>query len=313
MPENTTTACPVCGLDDQEAWSHDFGERTSVKCGRCGEFQFTGTASAMLESRELGPKFSAWLRQHAETGSKIPEIDSRALNQIESLLPSYRVPEKLVLLMRAIERRTDFPGKKVHIVTTLDHPLAWASSEDELQFLLGTLLERGLLRRFDGHEPTTASFSYDLAITAAGWEYIEEHQRAPSVGAQAFVAMSFSEDLSAAWMDGIKPGIVGAGYRPFRVDVEPHLDRIDAKIIAEIRKSRFLVADVTAQRPGVYYEAGFAQGIDIPVFWCVREDDLKNVHFDTRQYNHIVWSSPQDLEEKLRDFIEALVGHGPET
>lgn len=82
------------------------------------------------------------------------------------------------------------------------------------------------------------------------------------------------------------------------------------KIITEIKNSRFLVADVTQQRPGVYFEAGYALGLGIPVFWCVREDDLKNVHFDTRQYNHIVWKDENHLAEQLYFYVSAVIGKG---
>ena len=122
--------------------------------------------------------------------------------------------------------------------------------------------------------------------------------------------MSFSEELHSAWQNGIAVGVKNAGYQPYRTDAEPHIDRIDAKIIAEIRNSNFLVADVTKQRPGVYFEAGFAIGLGLPVFWAVREDDKDNVHFDTRQYNHIVWKTEQDLAEQMRDFIVAVLGKG---
>ena len=47
-----------------------------------------------------------------------------------------------------------------------------------------------------------------------------------------------------------------------------------------------MVADFTCEkgkvRGGVYYEAGFAQGIGIPVIWTVAKDSLDDVHFDTR-------------------------------
>ena len=92
------------------------------------------------------------------------------------------------------------------------------------------------------------------------------------------------------------------------MDAEPHIERIDTKIVTEIRNSRFLVADVTLQRPGVYFEAGYALGLGLPVFWCVRNDDLKNVHFDTRQYNHIVWDNAQHLAEQLHLFVTAIIG-----
>ncbi len=45
-----------------------------------------------------------------------------------------------------------------------------------------------------------------------------------------------------------------AGYKAYRVDSKPHSDRIDAKIITEIKNSRFLFADVTEQKQGVYFK-----------------------------------------------------------
>jgi len=101
-----------------------------------------------------------------------------------------------------------------------------------------------------------------------------------------------------------------AGYKPYRVDAEPHSDRIDVKIISEIKNSRFVVADVTEQKHGVYFEAGYALGLGLPVIWCVRKTDLDKVHFDTRQYNHIVWESTDDLENQLFNFICAIIGKG---
>jgi hypothetical protein len=43
-------------------------------------------------------------------------------------------------------------------------------------------------------------------------------------------------------------------------------------------------------------------------FWTVREDDVGKVHFDTRQYNHLVWKSLDELEDQLYFFICAIVG-----
>ena len=65
-----------------------------------------------------------------------------------------------------------------------------------------------------------------------------------------------------------------------RIDQKEHLNRIDDEIIAEIRRTRFLVADCTqgetGPRGGVYYEAGFAHGLKIPVvmkFRCAQRTE----------------------------------------
>lgn len=120
--------------------------------------------------------------------------------------------------------------------------------------------------------------------------------------------MSFSPDLKEIWEDAIKPGIEKAGYKAYRVDSNPHSDMIDTKIMAEIKNSRFLFADVTQQRQGVYFEAGYALGLGLPVIWSCRKDDFDNIHFDTRQYNHIRWEKKEELQEELYNYICAIIG-----
>lgn len=79
-------------------------------------------------------------------------------------------------------------------------------------------------------------------------------------------------------------------------------------IVAEIRKSSFLIADFTGDRGGVYFEAGFAKGLGIPViFSCKKGEWTDKLHFDTRQYNHIIWETPTDLAVKLQNRIAATI------
>ena len=99
---------------------------------------------------------------------------------------------------------------------------------------------------------------------------------------------------------------IAAHYiKPMRIDMKEHNNEIPDEIMAEIRNSQFVVADFTGQRKGVYYEAGFAMGLGRPVIWCCRGDHIKDLHFDTNHRNHIPWSSPEDLREKLHRRIKA--------
>ena len=49
-------------------------------------------------------------------------------------------------------------------------------------------------------------------------------------------------------------------------------------------------------------------GLGLPVIWCVRSDRKDDMHFDTQQYKHIIWSTPQDLGEKLEALVIAVIG-----
>ncbi len=122
--------------------------------------------------------------------------------------------------------------------------------------------------------------------------------------------MAFAPEYDAAWKSIIEPGIIAAGYGPFRVDKKEHAEKVDDLIMAEIRRSKFLVADFSGQRGGVYFEAGFAHGLGRPVIWMCREEEKDKLHFDTRQYNHILYSDPTDAQKRLRDRIVAILGEG---
>ena len=123
--------------------------------------------------------------------------------------------------------------------------------------------------------------------------------------------MWFDDRTIKAWLHGIKPAIEQCGYRPVRMDAEEHNEMIDDQIQAEIRESRFLVADLTGQRPGVYFEAGLAIGRQIPVIWIRDKNDAGDTHFDTRQYNRIEYETPFRLCEALDLRIRATIGRGP--
>ena len=127
--------------------------------------------------------------------------------------------------------------------------------------------------------------------------------------------MWFDDSMDEAYKKGIAPAILEAGYKPLRIDKREHNNKIDDEIIAQIKRSRFLVADFTqgrgGARGGVYYEAGFAHGINIPVIFTCRKKEIKKVHLDTRQYNHIIWETPEELLLRLTQRISATVGDGP--
>jgi nucleoside 2-deoxyribosyltransferase len=233
------------------------------------------------------------------------------LESIEKNLPDYTVTEKQLILLKNIERRMDFPGEEVSLMPRIHYPLSWAKNEKEFVYYLKSIAERGLIR-FSAENQRTINDPFQVVdITAAGWDFLERNARTVAISDQAFVAMSFSPELKTIWENGIKSAIERAGYVAYRVDSKPHADRIDVKIMAEIKNSRFLVADVTEQKRGVYFEAGYALGLGIPVLWLCRKDDLKNAHFDTNHYNHILWENETGLEEELYNFVCAIIGKGP--
>ena len=89
---------------------------------------------------------------------------------------------------------------------------------------------------------------------------------------------------------------------------------IDEILCETIRKSEFLIADLTDDNNGVYWEAGFAEGARIPVIYiCERSKfEAKKTHFDTNHRTTIMWSSGESdpFEGKLVDTIRRTVEQG---
>ncbi len=92
-----------------------------------------------------------------------------------------------------------------------------------------------------------------------------------------------------------------------RIDELHHNENIDARLLREIDQSNLVIADLTYERPSVYFEAGYALGQKVPVVYTCRTDHLGRqsqyqVHFDLRQRNIVAWRDPTD-----RRFARLLV------
>lgn len=296
--------CPICLTNAELIRAEDFGQQKEYKCFVCGPYFITSTAEAMASNISGIQRLSAWIRNYKENNLNPPEINGDLLENVLKNFPVRSPLEKQFLLMRAIENRTSYPGAEVSLGPNYDYPIAWASNPNEFRYLLNSLEERGFIKQ----QEITGALIQSAVILTAGWEYLDKHISLPAFMNQAFVAMSFDKALDPVWENGIKLAIERAGYKSYRIDQEPHIDHIDAKIISDIKDSLFMVADVTQQKQGVYFEAGFAIGLSKPVIWCVNKKHLKKVHFDTRQFNHIVWETPADLQEKLYNVISAVIG-----
>ncbi len=137
---------------------------------------------------------------------------------------------------------------------------------------------------------------------------------------RCFVAMAFgNEDTDKFYDDLIVPVLKNMDAKPIRVDRIEHNDDIDDRIISELERCDFALADLTYARPSAYFEAGFAQGRKVPVIYTCRKDHLLpkaddkfgnfRVHFDLQMKNIIPWSSSSDSKftKKLAKRITRVI------
>jgi hypothetical protein len=150
-------------------------------------------------------------------------------------------------------------------------------------------------------------------ITVKGWLHIEELKKKVNLSNSAFVAMWF-DDTTKKYREAVITAVNYCGYKSVIIDQQEFNDFIMNQVVSSIKQSRFLIADFTSRpefendgkvkngvRGGVYWEAGMAYGLGIPVIHTCEDnkDSYNRIHFDVNQYNTIFWK-PEELDTNIR-------------
>ncbi|MBL9083278.1 MAG: hypothetical protein JNK76_15800 [Planctomycetales bacterium] len=293
--------CPLCKESAREQSS---GFLRYFECQRCGDFDVDQLSGNTLYYHEQAHRFSGFTREETESDKDPVRLRQKNFNIILQQLPEDDDLEtKCLKLLLHVLRKSAHLGAVVNLRGLLDYPITYSRNVDEFEFIVDEVVARGLLRTVG----TAAEMgAHSVVLTTAGRNAVSRKSFAES--SDAFVAMWFHPKLNSVYLDGIEPAIRDTGYNPIKVDNLHFLTKIDEKIVELIRACRFVVADFTGNRGGVYFEAGLAMAWEKPVIWLCRRSRISRVHFDTRQFNHIAWDTPMDLRRQLVDRIRNTIG-----
>jgi hypothetical protein len=293
--------CSICGTS--ASLRPPTGDLADVTCPRCGNYRITDTTvRLLLEPPITSPgAISGWIRRQNALGVT-PRIDSDTVPMLRALTkPPFRerVERFLVLAAETVRTLDQWfkPGEPEFI------GVSYSDSQQELVVIIDYLKQEGLL--------TNIGIPQGEHLTAKGYIAADELRAKRAASSQAFVSMWLDVSMQSIYERGLSVGIRSAGFSPLLIPKKEHANKIDDEIIAEIRRSAFIVADFTGQRQNVYFETGFAIGLGFPVIWTCRQDEIKNLHFDIRQYNSIDWKDEGELAIRLQRRIEAMLGRGP--
>jgi hypothetical protein len=293
--------CPVC-FDETATEVVTPGDLPGADCPRCGRFKYDAAAWDALrrvpaEKRAL---VCGWIWEQNYFGS-VPTVTGANLGSLLSIGP-LPFMERAKRLLVYLSEHSDRYGKFFDLATKRLDSMLQTLTHDDVWFVAKFLVQEGLLE-------TDADTRW--RVTGEGFLKADEWKESVAPSLQGFVAMWIHPDMEDAWANGLYRAVHDAGYKPLRIDMKEHANKICDEIISEIRRSRFVVADYTGHRGGVYYEAGYAAGRGLPVFLSCRKDEMEKLHFDIRQYNCIDWENPDELARRLKVRIEALAGDGP--
>lgn len=307
---NSDQTCPVCNQNKLDYYKKDT-ERYGVliiTCRVCGAYEVAEHDYDPNEFQETHHLITGYIKEHYENkvweGKELLSIDNdRAKNIVEQAV-NYGVKEKSDKLLLAIANRTKTPGELIHFQDDYDYPLAYAKGKKEFSYYRNHLVELGLIKG-------KSAIPNPVQITPKGWEYIDLIRYQGPDSKNCFVAMSFNPAFDFLY-EAIQEGVDRAnmGYAAARLDDPPGQDIIDNELIAKMRGSRFMVADLSGNNHGVYFEAGYMKALKCPViFTCRKRNDDgtlvdrpgEKLHFDVEHQPVIFWE-----EDKIEEFKKHL-------
>ena len=130
---------------------------------------------------------------------------------------------------------------------------------------------------------------------------------------KVFVLMSFDKSnpsLEDSY-EAIKDACLKFGLHAFRSDNIPEQGLITEQVLSSIKSCEHLIADLTGERPNVYYEIGFAHALGKhPILYRKQGTPL---HFDLYVHKAPEYTNATDLRRQLIARFENILGRAPKA
>jgi len=187
-------------------------------------------------------------------------------------------------------------------------------------------LELLLQEYYETHEPgDSISYSYTVPTQVVGLGTLTQglsgeayvyHQRPEILQYEvkrnaAFVLMPMDREnpeLQDVY-ETIKQACRCFGVQAYRADEIEHQDKITDLILSEIERCEMVIADLSYERPNVYYEIGYAPALKRrPILF--RKTGTR-LHFDLLVHNAPEYRNLTELRSLLLKRLEAVLGRSP--
>lgn len=306
--------CPVCsGNNEAQCTQHPTSfDGKAFDCERCGKFTISGT---VLDDN------------NNFRGSALSDVERVCLSQRLRMSQSQSEPPFVHSdWLKGFREKTKLPSplhqakKLIEIVG--DHVSAQGKALDQLpqsgygeigffdrnafRLLFEDLFAKGTMSgnvtpdTFDGYGHPT-----ELNLTLSGWTEYQTLKSGMSPGLYGFLAMKFGDDILEKFAkEHLKPHVMEKlGYEVIDIRDVSKAGIIDNLMREQIRDSAFVIADLSHDNSGAYWEAGYAEGLGKPVIYICEKEKFKEsqTHFDTNHCTTVMWSyeSPNEFQQEL--------------
>ena len=300
--------CIFCGntvkpLSRAPEFTND--EYLNRSCPRCNQYSLYKTTIRLFQNiTALNEKQRLIISNEIYNNIQVPEIITcekmEKFDKLQDKDTLFKINSLLLYLCDTIKTEIDnFDFNDIKYLSM--RPASWICGDDELKYCFKSLFDGKYLIKTNPY--TDDSFGFKITIK---WhEHANNFRNNLTIknSNQVFIAMWFDKcvDFLSDYLHSI---VKEFKLNPLRIDEKIHNNNINNEIISEIKKSKFLIADLTGNRGGVYYEIGYAHALKIPVIITSDNKNKQDTHFDVKPYNCIFWE-----EDKLEIFANILREH----
>lgn len=307
--------CPLCKTPLNNSGGA-IGKGFGYSCETCGDFIIAGSARATLDHYIGDSKTKASIVSHYIRKTQNPEESPLLTTHLlEKILANRSIPtlhEQAANLILWLGKHLEAPGETITLNSVTLRTIIGAASTSGADQVLNHLHASGLI---DGRklEVMNQPLRVDRAtLSFEGWERFYELTRGTADSKKAFMAMKFGDPaLDKVYKKVFKPAVAQAGFDLQTVLDAPKAGLIDDRIKVDILTSRFLIADLTHDNEGAYWEAGYAEGLGKPVIYTCEKSiwDKQKTHFDTNHYHTVIWDEkePEEAANLLKATIRATL------
>lgn len=309
--------CPIC---DSPATRREHDSKGSgailVDCPHCGTFAISGSLEVTLfELRSTDQDATAKLAhalRRAEESSERPLFTTYTTEAVLKQ-PLPRPREQADLLVRWLAAHVAGPGETLWIEHATHGAIIGSRSPAGFELVLDHLFKEGLVTGYQSKTMSGGDRAH-ATLTFSGWDYYEDLRRGGRVYRKAFMAMKFGDAILDQVLEAVfKPSAFRAGFDLFKLADRPKAGLIDNRMRVEIQSSDFVVADLSHDNLGAYWEAGYAEGLGKPVIYTCEKSKFEHAktHFDTNHHLTILWDSksPSSCSQEFIATIRATLPH----
>ncbi|GGH20949.1 hypothetical protein [Paenibacillus segetis] len=236
------------------------------------------------KKREMLHVISAYIRELTDCDEKV----TLSADDLESIVNSPDIPvtveDKGNRLLQYLYRHSDAPGEPIVIQPlSRNHNLTYSPNLQELVYIIDKLSNERLLIR-EGITFKLTDEGWSVAAASTGGKKLKP----------CIVLISDDEDLRTEWMEQLLPKVEQCGYLP-RVVTHSKTQSYEDYSLEFIADNKLIIADLTGQSPGVYFTAGYALGLNIPVIWTVNRSEADKLVVQLQDIRPMVWDTVEEL------------------